>query len=116
MRRKRKNVKYYDTGIELKVEAALKKLKVEYVKQHWIEQIAPVDFYLPEHNLIIEADGCFWHGCPTHHPTKHKRKQAHDIIRNYLYAELGYSVLRIWEHDINNMTLKKLSNFISNEL
>jgi DNA mismatch endonuclease (patch repair protein) len=108
--------KYSDTGIEKKTAAALNKLGIEYRKQEWIGRIAPVDFYVPDSDLIIEADGCYWHGCPTHFPNRNKRKQAVDKIRNNVYTQLGFKVLRIWEHDINAWTIDELSDHIKNKL
>lgn len=108
--------KYKDTSIEIKVEEALKMLGVEYVKQHHVPGVVVVDFYVPASNLVIEADGCRWHNCPVHSPHAFPNKPAKDALRTRLMQDRGYSVLRIWEHDINSMTIRKLSNFISNKL
>lgn len=58
----------------------------------------PYDFFLPKYNLIIELDGCYWHGCPTCYPnnvsTAERDNKLTEVARN-----LCYRVLRIWEHD-----------------
>ncbi|WP_046302046.1 very short patch repair endonuclease [Mycobacterium sp. UM_Kg27] len=59
--------------------------------------------------VAVFVDGCFWHGCPEH-GTEPKRnggwwasKLARNIERDretdaYL-AEIGWTVVRIWEHE-----------------
>lgn len=117
MKRKRRQRKVYkDTSIELKTEEALKILGVEYIKQYDVPEILTVDFYLPEHNLIIEVDGCYWHNCPEHYPNNHKKKRGIDLVRTEMMRLSGYKVLRIWEHDINAMTISELSLLLSNKL
>ncbi len=68
------------------------------------------DFVLPALRLAVFADGCFWHGCPTHgrRPddnaaywapklTRNKRRDRH--VSHTLRAS-GFTVVRVWEHDL----------------
>ena len=60
--------------------------------------------------VAIFADGCFWHGCPEHYTCpvrnasfwrrKIKRNLSRDRKANQNLADLGWSVIRIWEHEI----------------
>ena len=50
----------HTTGPEIKVEQYVKSLGLDYEKQFPIGRYL-VDFYIPEINLAIEADGAFWH-------------------------------------------------------
>ena len=69
------------------------------------------DFVFLSEDLVIFVDGCFWHGCPKcgHVPKKNgrfwkekiKRNRARDRRNNRLLREVGYSVLRFWEHDLS---------------
>lgn len=102
-----KNKKFKDTTIELKVEEALKLLNVEYSKQEYI--LSSVDFYIPEYRTIVEADGCFWHGCPIHNPHDNSRKKSRDAIANKRHLEAGYTVIRLWQHDIEEKSIEELS-------
>jgi DNA mismatch endonuclease (patch repair protein) len=55
------------------------------------------------------VDGCFWHGCPVHGTSpksnadwwKHKieRNKERDAATDVAFAEAGWLVLRVWEHE-----------------
>ena len=59
--------------------------------------------------VIVFVDGCFWHGCPEHatwpkrNPEfwRHKieANRCRDIDTNTRLRELGWTVLRFWEHE-----------------
>lgn len=68
------------------------------------------DFVFRDARLAIFVDGCFWHGCKTHRSTpksnvefwtnkiaRNIRRDA--LVRRTLNAD-GWSVLRIWQHDL----------------
>lgn len=96
-----------NTSIELKMKSLLDGMKVHYLQQHSLEKIAIVDFYLPEHKLVIQCDGCYWHGCSIHYP-QYSRLQEKDKEQDSKLTALGYKVIRFWEHEINNMTILKI--------
>jgi len=50
---------------------------------------------------IIEALGCYWHGCPEHFPDEVKQKESEDRIQ--LFKSFGYSTLGIWEHELKDI-------------
>lgn len=68
------------------------------------------DIIFPKKKIVIFVDGCFWHGCPvhSHRPATNTRiweeKLNNNIKRdkkvNRELAELGWVVLRFWEHEI----------------
>lgn len=99
---------YFDTGIELTIESWLKTLRVSYTKQHSMHGVCNVDFYLQNLNTVIEADGCYWHGCPIHHPSRAQTKRKRDITNTTLLERKGIRVIRLWEHDIKKMTSSDL--------
>lgn len=115
-KRKKSVQKFKDTGIELKVAAALDALKVTYITQYYIEGLLAVDFYLPEQNLVIEADGCYFHSCPIHAPRSFKWKPGKDYVRTQIMMSRGFRVLRLWEHDIDAWTPKQLKSRIKKVL
>jgi len=59
--------------------------------------IACVDFYLPDYNIIIEADGDYFH---KNSKWKPKVEQKDKVKTDKLIAA-GYGVYRFWEHEIN---------------
>jgi DNA mismatch endonuclease (patch repair protein) len=60
--------------------------------------------------LAVFVDGCFWHGCPVHYtkPVRNavfwREKLKHNVRRDraadQALAGLGWSVLRLWEHEV----------------
>jgi len=98
------NKKFKDTGIELKVESELVKKGINYQKQVPLCKIAVIDFYLPEHRIVIQADGCYWHRCPLPHYGKIRKEDGRNERDNRQNAVLtfnGFNVYRFWEHEIN---------------
>ncbi len=59
--------------------------------------------------VAVFVDGCFWHSCPTHATTptanrdwwveKLQRNQQRDRQTDERLHELGWTVLRFWEHE-----------------
>jgi ribosomal protein S8 len=63
-----KTSKLEDKFEQLMVDMGLIK-DVHYIKNHLVVNIKTFfDFYLPNHNIIIEVDGDFYHCNPTTHP------------------------------------------------
>ena len=69
------------------------------------------DIVFSRARLAVFVDGCFWHGCPrcaiptprsnrSYWKPKIERNKVRDVrVRRKLNA-LGWSVLRLWEHEI----------------
>ena len=68
------------------------------------------DFIFPLLRVAVFVDGCFWHGCPRH-GTKPKTRaafwlakitgnKARDRRVNSALRKRGWTVLRIWEHEL----------------
>ena len=95
------NKKSMDTSIELKLEFLLQSLGVEYKKQVSLFNIAIVDFYILNKKLVIQCDGCFYHGCPIHNPEYTKNKER-DHQQDEILQQNGLKVIRFWEHEINS--------------
>ncbi len=87
-----------DTKPELSFERQLQEVSLEYTKQKRVGNML-VDFYLPQQNLVIEVDGCWWHGCPDCHPNGGATVDGFEARRQRL-AALGYDAIRIWEHEL----------------
>src|ERR1700722_2901106 len=67
-----------------------------------------VDIVLSSSRIAIFLDGCFWHGCPRHGTQsksnaewwreKIRENRARDRDTTRRLRALGWTVLRIWEH------------------
>ena len=95
------NRTYKDPHIERKMEGFLKALGIEYQKQVALHNIACVDFYVHSKRLVIQCDGCYWHGCPEHKPARNHVRER-DARQDKALGEKGLIVLRFWEHEINS--------------
>jgi DNA mismatch endonuclease (patch repair protein) len=68
------------------------------------------DFVFRSIRLVIFVDGCFWHGCSRHYNapednegfwrTKYLRNRLRDKSVNRKLRAEGWSVLRVWEHEL----------------
>ena len=62
--------------------------------------------------VAIFVDSCFWHGCPRHlrmpasnldyWTQKIHRNKARDRAAGRLLREAGWTVVRVWEHDLRD--------------
>ena len=89
------------TSIELFVSAYLDKLGIEHKTQERIGYYI-VDIYIPSQKLIINVDGCFWHGCEKcgFNSARHIAKRRSDQKRYHYLVGKGYIVKSIWEHNV----------------
>lgn len=91
-----------DTKPEKIFEEMLISKNIEFEKQKWIKGKYRVDFYLPEHNLIVEIFGCYWHGCSQ--CGYEKNPNNFDDVRREFIESLGYKFKIIWEHQLKSFT------------
>lgn len=102
---------------ELKFCMALSDAGISDWKTHE-KLIGNPDIIFPLYKVAIFLDGCFWHGCPIcgHIPktnylywkTKIERNIERDGQNTAALIELGYMVVRFWEHEL----LKKIDRCI----
>jgi len=82
------------TSIEKKVYDELKKRGLLFEKQKLINGKFIVDAYIPSLNLVIEADGDYWHSLDII-----KKK---DKAENAYLTKCEFNLLRLTETEINN--------------
>lgn len=87
------------TSIEKKVYDELKARGLLFETQKIINGKFLVDAYIPSLNLIIEADGVYWHNLD--------RVKKKDKAENAYLDKCGFNVLRLSEDEINNGTFKE---------
>ncbi|WP_311202333.1 very short patch repair endonuclease [Micromonospora chalcea] len=68
-----------------------------------------IDIAFTRLRIAVFIDGCFWHSCPEHRTKpasnsdwwseKLKANQIRDSETNAHLAGMGWSVIRIWEHE-----------------
>jgi DNA mismatch endonuclease (patch repair protein) len=112
VRTKMQNQRRFDTRPELALRKSLHKFGLRFRLQR---QIVPgtrrrVDIAFGPARVAVFVDGCFWHGCPEHHPQPPKTNewfwpdkiagnQARDADTTQRLSEAGWIVIRVWEHE-----------------
>lgn len=101
-----------DTSIELKIQNFLKELSIEFFTHQYmhIEHGYQCDILIPSMNLVIEVDGDYWHGNPLIYPNPNDCQQEQineDRIRNLELIDKGFRVLRLWESEINVISIEQ---------
>jgi very-short-patch-repair endonuclease len=93
------------TKPEQQLRDILDELHITYTSQFFItenNQTFSYDFYLPEHQLIIEVDGDYWHGGPgvQEHWYGVETTKATDVQKDMVAQHRGYKILRLWESEL----------------
>lgn len=99
-----------DTKPEIRLRKELWHRGYRYRKQYGPCRI---DIAFPGRKVAIFVDGCFWHMCPMHckipesnrdyWEPKLKRNVDRDKERTAMLETQGWTVLRIWEHELKNI-------------
>jgi len=110
-----------DTKIEVKVQNFLKQLKMTFFTHQYmkIKHGYQCDIFIPtqkgiNQKIIIECDGCYWHGCKICSKKLNnlqKEQIEEDRLRTKELIEKGFRIIRLWEHDIKKMNLLQLKSF-----
>jgi DNA mismatch endonuclease, patch repair protein len=101
-------VRQKDTGIELALRSALHRRGLRYRKNVKSLPGSP-DIVFPKYRLVVFVDGDFWHGWKFAERSDRlkpfwREKVARNIERDERDSkrleEMGWRVLRVWEHDV----------------
>lgn len=104
LERQAKKMDANPTGCESSFIEMMNELKVTFESQKII-QGKIFDFYIPDKNLIFEIDGNYWHGYGKTYEEMNdiqKRTYKNDRKKDVLAKGLGYGLIRIWEHELND--------------
>ncbi len=76
------------------------------------------DMVFSRAKVAVFVDGCFWHGCPTHHTVarsnasywadKVTTNRERDAETDRLLEEAGWTVIRAWEHEVPEAVAKHI--------
>lgn len=83
------------TSIERAVADEIMRLGIKF-EQQVIFKYYVADIYLPDHRVIIECDGDYWHST--------SKMKAHDAKRDRWFIKHGMKVVRLKERDIRTNT------------
>jgi len=94
------------TDIEQIIASMLDQADIKYHHQFFITDVDSntysYDFKLKGKNVLIEADGDYWHGNPntTNHVPYVNEVQQKDEIKDQVAKSHGYALIRFWGKDI----------------
>ena len=100
-----------NTSAEVRLRSELHRLGLRFrLNKRLIPKLRrTVDIVFSKIRLAVFVDGCFWHGCPQHATCpksnsqfwldKIKTNMQRDLDTNRRLEELGWKVIRIWEHE-----------------
>ena len=121
-KRKRNHPKYGTSKLEDKfAREFLDKLNIPYERQFEAKDIGRFYDFKIGNYILIEVDGCFWHGKGLVHEEKspmQKHSEWVDKQKNEWANSHGYVLYRIWEDDINNnptLVMKELKDALGIE-
>jgi len=107
-----------DTKPEIAFRSMLHRSGLRFRKDRYIKferRGVKVDVVFPTEKVAVFIDGCFWHRCPEHATmptrnyeywsTKFQRNMDRDRSNNQNLQNLGWQVIRIWEHEVKDIEL-----------
>lgn len=114
---------------ELALLALLRKQRIRGWRRN-SQLFGKPDFVFTTARIAVFVDGCFWHGCRKHSrpPQSHQQYWHSKLLRNKMrdlavarkLRNNGWSVIRIWEHDVSKRPsrcvariIKKLSGSVN---
>jgi len=101
--------KTFSQGHKDKLRIARGKRKIPF-NDSSIEIIKEMGIFEFPKDTIIEADGCYWHGCSECNKKplteKQKKQIEKDDSRTKELLEKGFNIIRLREHDIKKMNIE----------
>lgn len=102
-----------DTVPEMALRRALHAAGARFRLQRRLAPACTPDLVLPARRIAVWVDGCYWHSCPEHGrrspftgpnaglwAAKMARTRARDVASTQSALDLGWAVVRLWEHEI----------------
>jgi DNA mismatch endonuclease (patch repair protein) len=103
--------KFGNESTEMRLVRLLREGRIKGWRRHLYLPGRP-DFTFRKQRVVVFIDGCYWHRCPTCNwtPTsntdywlpKLERNVAKDREADRQLAERGWTVVRIWEHELRH--------------
>jgi DNA mismatch endonuclease (patch repair protein) len=111
-----------DTSPEKKLRKLLYQHGIRGYRIHWDLPGKP-DIVFVKRRIAVFIDGCFWHRCPVHYTQPETRKEfwrkkiesnlARDRKTDTYLRKEGWTIIRIWEHEIKEDPEKAVQRIIS---
>lgn len=109
-----------DTSPELAIRRLLHACGLRYRVDYapWMNKRRRADIVFTRWRIAVFIDGCFWHSCPEHGTVpaanreywapKLERNAARDRETNAMARAEGWTVIRIWEHEMPAAAVERI--------
>jgi len=96
------------SGLEYRIREMLREFGVDFEPSYFIKPKFIVDIRIGD--LIIQADGDYWHGHPRFEPLTERQKaqKRRDKAQDAYLVKCGYTVVRIWESELTEKRVKAI--------
>ena len=110
-----------DTGPEVRLRRTLFARGLRYRVAFPVpgQRRRTIDIAFTRAKVAVFIDGCFWHGCPAHGTSpransewwsvKLRANQDRDRDTDRLLTELGWTVVRVWEHESTTAAARRIA-------
>ena len=103
--RDERSVRWAHTAIEQTVAAWLDEDGLTSTAQHPLLPTVTVDFWLPDHGLVVECQGTYFHADPARYAgrrltAEQRRKRSRDEALAQYVERAGLRLLVLWEEDL----------------
>ena len=100
----RKSSPMYNTAPERVMKSLLQEAGIPYEFQYpmFVQGRGHAfDFAIPDQGILVEVDGCYWHGCPEHYSEHNQEQRERDRRIGEALEDTPWILLRFWEHTLN---------------
>jgi len=116
-----------DTAAELALRRQLHAQGLRYRVTYPVpgQRRRTIDVAFTKAKVAVFVDGCFWHGCPEHGTrpqsnstwwtTKLAANHARDLDTDRLLGELGWTVVRVWEHEPPDAAAQRIRQTLADQ-
>ncbi len=92
------------TSIEIALEEELERVGLNFQSNVPLCKIGIVDFLLSDYDIIVQADGLYWHSSD--------KVKKRDATQDLIYSFKGYKVFRFWEDEIKESPKKCINKVL----
>lgn len=117
-----------DTALEVRIRKAMHaagfRFRVDYRPEKSLR--CRGDIVFTRRKVVVFVDGCFWHGCPVHATAPANNAEwwrekldtnvARDARNTRALQDLGWIVVRIWEHERTEEALARVKAAVGGSL
>lgn len=110
------STKKSNTWIEVEIREFLQSEGVDFIEQHRVGRHT-IDFYIPNDNIAVEANGDFWHANPSIYGNKPLYRIQEDAVAKDkrkidILNDKGIKVLVVWENDLKTNKYETLRDML----